>query len=90
MLFLVIIINRWVIGRNYPSPLPIKKEKNQQHNVIEPSHQVGFSEQDLRLALEKNDIFIYLTHVVLSKLLTQVEMNTFLRIKGQLLYVLIS
>ena len=85
MLFLVIIINRWVMGRNYPSPIPVKKEKSQRHTVVEPSHHVGFSEQDLNLALAKNDVFIDMTHTALSKLLTQVEMNTFQRIKGTIL-----
>jgi CBS domain-containing membrane protein len=84
MLFLAIIINRWVMGRNYPSPLPVKKEKNQRHSVTQPSHQVGFSEQDLNLVIEKNDVFIDMTHAALSKLFTQVEMNTFQRIKGSI------
>ncbi len=82
MLCLAIIINRWVMKRNYPSPLPIKKVINQRHHIIEPSHQVGFTEEDLSLALEKNDVFIDMTHAALSKLLTQVEMNTFQRIRG--------
>ncbi len=84
MLFLAIIINRWVMGRNYPSPLPVKKETNQRHSVTQPSHQIGFSEQDLSLAIEKNDVFVDMTHAALSKLLTQVEMNTFKRIKGSI------
>ncbi len=84
MLFLAIIINRWVMGRNYPSPLPVKKEINQRHSMTQPSHQVGFSEQDLSLAIEKNDVFVDMTHAALSKLLTQVEMNTFQRIKGSI------
>jgi len=82
LLFLAILINRWVMGRNYPSPLPVKKEKNQRHSVSQPSHQIGFSEQDLSLALAKNDVFVDMTHAALSKLLTQVEMNAFQRIKG--------
>jgi CBS domain-containing membrane protein len=85
MLLLAIIINRWVMKRNYPSGLPLKKETNQRHSIVEPSHQVGFSEQDLNLAMEKNDVFIDMTHAELSKLLTQVELNTFQRIKGSIL-----
>jgi CBS domain-containing membrane protein len=84
MLFLAIIINRWVMKRNYPSPLPVKNERNQRHSIIKPSHQIGFSEQDLSLALEKNDVFIDMTHAALTKLLTQVELNTFQRIKGSI------
>jgi CBS domain-containing membrane protein len=85
MLLLAIIINRWVMKRNYPSALPVKKETNQRHSIVEPSHQVGFSERDLSLAMEKNDVFIDMTHAELSKLLTQVELNTFQRIKGSIL-----
>ncbi|MCF6251567.1 MAG: HPP family protein [Methylococcaceae bacterium] len=85
MLVLVIIVNRWVMGRPYPSPLPVKKEKRQRHNMVEPSHQVGFSEQDLNLALKDSDIFIDMTHAELSHILTQVERNAFKRIKGNIL-----
>lgn len=82
LLLLAIFINRGVMGRNYPSPLPAKKQNNQRHSVTQPSHQIGFSEQDLSLALAKNDVFVDMTDAALSKLLTQVEMNAFQRIKG--------
>jgi len=85
MLFLAIIINRYVMKRNYPSALAIQEEVNQRHSITEPSHQVGFSEQDLSLALDNSDVFIDMTHTELSQLLTQVEMNTFQRIKGTIL-----
>ncbi len=85
MLILAIIINRWVLARDYPSPLPVKKKLNQQHAVIPPSHQIGFSEQDLALALSNSDVFIDMTHAELSQLLTQVEKHAFKRLKGQLL-----
>jgi len=84
MLFLAIVINRFVMKRNYPSALPIKKENNQRHSVIEPSHQIGFSEQDLSTALDNSDVFIDMTHAELSQVLTQVEINTFNRIKGSI------
>ncbi len=82
MLFLAVAINRWVMKRNYPSALPIKKENNQRHSIIQPFHRVGFSEQDIELALANNDVFIDMTHSQLRQLLSQVEMNTFERIKG--------
>ena len=85
MLLLAIIINRWVMDRDYPSPLPVKKKIHQRHTVSEPSHQIGFSEQDLSLALKDSDVFIDMTHAELSHLLTQVEMNAFKRIKGNIL-----
>ena len=85
MLLLAIIINRWVIARDYPSPLPVKEKTDQRHTVAVPSHQIGFSEQDHDLALEDGDVFIDMTHAELSHLLTQVEMNAFKRIKGHII-----
>lgn len=85
MLILAIVINRWVMGVDYPSPLPVKKKLNQQNAVAAPIHQIGFSEQDLALALSNSDVFIDMTHAELSQLLTQVEKHAFKRFKGQLL-----
>ncbi|MCK5829705.1 MAG: HPP family protein [Methylococcales bacterium] len=84
MLFLVIIINRWVMNRNYPSPLPIKKTSHQRHTVSKPSHHVGFAEQDLSLAIEQSNVFIDMTQTELSQLLTQAEINSFKRLKGNI------
>lgn len=82
MLILAIIINRWVMDRPYPSVLLVKKQKNQRHSVIAPSHQVGFSEQDISLALKQADVFIDMTHAELGHLLSQAEKNAFKRLKG--------
>jgi CBS domain-containing membrane protein len=84
LLVLAIIINRWVMGRDYPSPLPVKKTSRQRHTISEPSHHIGFSEQDLNLALEENDVFVDMTHAQLSRLLSQAEMNSFKRLKGNI------
>lgn len=84
MLFLAIIINRWIMNRDYPSPLPVKKVSRQRHTLSKPSHHVGFSEQDLSLALEQSDVFIDMTQTELSSLLTQAEMNSFKRLKGNI------
>lgn len=85
LLVLAVIINRWVMGRDYPSPLPVKKTSRQRHTISEPSHHIGFSEQDLNLALEENDVFVDMTHAQLSRLLSQAEMNSFKRLKGNIL-----
>ncbi|MFW5443954.1 MAG: HPP family protein [Methylococcaceae bacterium] len=85
MLFLAVIINRWVMNRSYPSPIPIKKELSQRHSVIAPNHHVGFSEQDLSQALKQSDVFIDMTHAQLSHLLSEAELNAFKRIKGNVL-----
>lgn len=85
MLLLAIIINRWVMNRDYPSPLPVKKKINQRHTLSEPSHHIGFSEQDLDLALKESNVFIDMTHAELSHVLSKVEKNAFKRIKGNIL-----
>ena len=84
MLILAIIINRWVMARDYPCPLPINKKKDHRDSQ-EPSHQIGFSTQDLDLALKESDVFIDMTHTQLSHLLFRAETNAFKRIKGQIL-----
>ena len=85
MLFLAIIINRWVMGRDYPSPLPIKKRASQRHTLSKPAHYIGFSEQDLNVALKESDVFIDMTHADLSKLLSTVEQHAFKRLQGHIL-----
>jgi len=84
MLLLVIFINRWVMSRDYPNPLP--KEKKRANTVIsEPTHQIGFSSQDLDLALQNSDVFFDMSYPELSCLLTEVEINAFQRIRGEIL-----
>ena len=85
LLLLAIVVNRWVMNRDYPSPLPVKKKTYQGQTVTDPSHHIGFSEQDLTSVLRDNDVFIDMTHAELSHLLTQVELNAFKRIRGNIL-----
>jgi len=84
MLILAIIINRWIMERDYPSPLPVEKKMRQRHEISEPSHHIGFSEQDFSLAMEDSDVFIDMTQAELSDLFTRVEKKAFQRIKGQI------
>ncbi len=85
MLFLSIFINRWVMKRNYPSPLPIVETPRQQHHTVSvPSHQIGISEDDLDRALKDLDVFVDMTHSDLSKILSHTEMNTFKRIHSNI------
>lgn len=83
MLILAVIINRWVMKRDYPSPLPV--EKKQIHSSTASGRHIGFSEQDLALALDDSDVFVDMAHSELSELLTQVEKYAFKRIKGQII-----
>ena len=84
MLLIAIVVNRWVLKRDYPSRLPVAEPLNQHHSITEPSHKIGLSEQDLELALKELDVFVDMTHADLSKVLTQAELNTFQRIRGDI------
>jgi len=86
MLILSIIINRWVLNRDYPSALSAAKEaeKNQARSAIQASHTVGISKQDIELALKTSDSFVDITATELSHLLSNAELNTFKRIKGDI------
>ncbi|MEE9355629.1 MAG: HPP family protein [Methylococcaceae bacterium] len=85
MLFLCIFINRWVMKRSYPSPLPVEKAPEQQRYTIrEPSHKIGISEEDLELALKDLDVFVDMGHSDLKKILARTEINTFKRIRGDI------
>lgn len=84
LLILAVIINRLILKRNYPSPLPTQQETRQRHINSAPSHKIGFSEQDIDSALKSTDVFIDMTHSELSQLLAKIETNAFKRIKGNL------
>ena len=85
MLILTIIINRWVMNRDYPSALSIKiEEKSQRHSVTTPDHKIGISKQDIELALKNSDSFVDITATELSHLLSSAEMNTFKRVRGDI------
>ncbi len=86
MLVLSLFINRWVMKRNYPTPVAIKKTAEQQHdNANKPSLKIGISEEDLNLALKDLDFFVDMTPKDLSQILTHSEINTFKRIRGNIL-----
>jgi hypothetical protein len=53
MLILAIIINRWVMNRDYPSALAIQQAVNTQgQTTTSAAHRIGISKQDIELALE--------------------------------------
>ncbi|MDQ7090878.1 MAG: HPP family protein [Methylococcales bacterium] len=85
LLLLTVIINRWVMRRRYPSSLPVKNSPRQRHIISQPSHHIGFSEQDLNLALSESDVFIDMTYSELSHLLSQAEINSFKRLKTDII-----
>ncbi|MCK5869501.1 hypothetical protein BMR07_01730 [Methylococcaceae bacterium CS1] len=86
MLVLTVIINRWVMNRDYPSALSAAKEtdKSLARSSTQPSHKIGITKQDIELALKNSDSFVDITATELSHLLSNAEMNTFKRIRGDI------
>jgi CBS domain-containing membrane protein len=85
MLFMAIVINRWVLRYEYPTvPHQTDDKKHQHSTLIQPSQRIGISEQDLEQALEKMDIFMDVSTGDLSKLLTDAQMQSFKRYRGNI------
>ncbi|SMG67001.1 CBS domain containing membrane protein, partial [methanotrophic bacterial endosymbiont of Bathymodiolus sp.] len=85
MLILAIIINRWVMNRDYPSALAIQQAVNTQgQTTTSAAHRIGISKQDIELALKESDSFVDITATELSHLLSNAQMNTFKRIRGDI------
>ena len=83
MLILAVIINRWVMNRDYPSALSRKEAaKGQRESSYRPSNKIGISKQDIELALKNSDSFVDITATELSHLLSNAEMNTFKRVQS--------
>jgi CBS domain-containing membrane protein len=81
MLTMAIIINRWLMGYNYPvlaKPEPKKTLPSQLLPTV--SQSIGVSEQDMIQALQQNDVFLDITAAELSKVLTAAELYSFKRL----------
>ncbi|MDD5632417.1 MAG: HPP family protein [Methylococcales bacterium] len=85
MLIMGIAINRWVLRFEYPTvPHPVDNKKHKHSTLIQPSQRTGISEQDLEQALENMDIFMDVSTGDLSKLLTDAQMQSFKRYRGNI------
>ena len=85
MLLLTIIINRWVLNRDYPSALAAKEaDKNQLQSTTISSHKIGITKQDIELALKNSNSFVDITATELSHLLSNAELNTFKRVRDDI------
>ncbi|RLA22086.1 MAG: HPP family protein, partial [Gammaproteobacteria bacterium] len=84
MLILSIIINRWVLNRDYPNALSKVVAKNQRPDEtasLNNNHKIGITTEDIELALKNSNSFVDITATELSQLLSSAEMNTFKRIR---------
>jgi len=84
MLFMAVAINRWLLKRDYPSPLAVTNDPGKR-TVKEVRGDAIFSEEDLSEALADSDTLIDITHAELSALLARVGHLAFKRTKGKVL-----
>jgi len=85
MLVMAIAINRWVLHHDYPTVHhPADNKKHQYSTLIQPSQRIGISEQDLEQALENMDMFMDVSTEDLSRLLTDAQMQSFKRYRGNI------
>jgi CBS domain-containing membrane protein len=84
MLALALIINRWLLRHEYPVGIwKPSSRKNSNHGfIVEPARHTGVSEQDVEQALQNRDTFMDVSSGDLSKLLTDVQKNSFKRHSG--------
>ena len=85
MLIMAIAINRWILRYEYPAvPHQTDNKKYKHSTLIQPSQRVGISEQDVEQALENMDMFMDVSTGDLSKLLTDAQMQSFKRHRGNI------
>jgi CBS domain-containing membrane protein len=85
ILIMAIAINRWVLRYEYPTVPHQSDDKKHQHStLIQPSQCIGISEQDLEQALEKMDMFMDVSTGDLSRLLTDAQIQSFKRYRGNI------
>ncbi|MGZ8947623.1 MAG: HPP family protein, partial [Methylococcaceae bacterium] len=85
ILIMAIAINRWILRYEYPSVIHQAEGKKHQHNtIIQPSQRIGISEQDLEQALENMDVFMDVSIGDLSRLLTDAQIQSFKRYRGNI------
>lgn len=73
---LAILINRVLLKRNYPSPIPAPANLAFKP-PLKSMHKVGISNAEAEQAMKEMDIFVDLTPSALSRLLNHIESNTF-------------
>jgi CBS domain-containing membrane protein len=85
MLIMAITINRLVLRYEYPTtPRPADNKKYKHGSIIQPSQHAGISEQDIEQALENMDMFMDVSTGDVSKLLADVQMQSFRRYRGSI------
>jgi CBS domain-containing membrane protein len=86
MLMMAFVINRWLLRHEYPVGIrkPSGRKKSNHGFIVEPAQHTGVSEQDVVQALQNRDSFMDVSSGDLSKLLTDVQKNSFKRHSGEI------
>lgn len=84
MLVIAVIVNRWLMGYDYPVFAKTKVEEPKQQSSNNAAPTIGISELDVLQALEKNDVFLDITAAELSKVLSYAESFNFKRLTGDI------
>jgi CBS domain-containing membrane protein len=86
MLMIALVINRWLLRHEYPVGIrkPSGRKKSQHGFIVEPALHTGISEQDVVKALQNRDTFMDVSYGDLSRLLTDVQKNSFKRHSGEI------
>ena len=84
MLVMAIVVNRWLLRYEYPSVFSLAGHNQQHSSIIQPSQYTGISEQDMAQALENMDRFMDVSSGDLSKLLSQAQLQSFKRYRGNI------
>ncbi|NOT83695.1 MAG: HPP family protein [Methylococcaceae bacterium] len=86
LLIMAIAINRWVLRHEYPNLHLLTEDKNTKQNttLIQPTQSTGISEQDLQQALDNMDMFLDVSTGDLSKLLSDAQLQSFKRYRGNI------
>lgn len=83
MFLLAIVINRWLLKRDYPAYNTLNSDPSEQAPFFDRM-EVDISDVDLNDALNKSDTFVDVTAVEIKKLLIQVKQQRFKRIQGEM------
>jgi len=84
MLIIALVINRWLLRHEYPVGVrkPFSRKVSEHGFIVEPARHIGVSEQDVEQALQNGDTFVDVSSSDLTKLLTEVQKNSFKRNSG--------
>ncbi len=84
ILLMAIVINRWLMGYDYPALPKSESLKIMPDALATATQNRGISEQDIQQALEKSEVFLDITVTELSKILVAAELYSFKRLTKQM------